>query len=132
MENTKKIYARLDKNNVVIKMFSSVFEQPLDTDKLVEEGNKEYHAHVHLKYTVIDENGKYNYKYENNKLIELTDAEKEILFPKPVPQPSENEMLVSSLLLDNAELKNKTSELENLASTLMLQIAELKGGNANV
>lgn len=133
MENYKnKIYARLDKNNIVIKMFSSIFEQPLKSDILVEEGNEEYHAHVHLKYAIIDENGNYNYKYENNKLIELTDEEKEVLFPKQVPQPSENEMLVSSLLLDNAELKNKTSELENLASTLLLQIAELKGGNANV
>lgn len=133
MENYKnKIYARLDKNNIVLKMFSSVFEQPLKSDILIEEGNEDYHAHVHLKYTVRDESGNYNYKYENDKIVELTDEEKEVLFPKQEIQTSENEMLISNLLLDNAELKNKATELEELTSTLMLQIAELKGGNTNV
>lgn len=120
MENTNKIYARLDKNNVVVRMFSSVFEKPLDTDKLVEQGNEEYHAHVHLKYTVIDENGNYNYKYLNNRVIELTETEKEILFPKPVPQPSETEIMIANLLKTNAEQ-------QSINATLLKEIAELKG-----
>jgi hypothetical protein len=111
MENTNKIYARLDKNNVVIKMFSSVFEQPLYTDKLVEEGNEEYHAHVHLKYAVIDENGNYNYKYENDKLIELTEEEKEILFPAPTPEPTETEILQKQLLETQAIVANLQEQI---------------------
>lgn len=109
MENTNKIYVRLDKNNVVIKMFSSVFEQPLETDILVEEGNEEYHAHVHLKYAIIDENGNYNYKYENNKLIELTDDEKEALFPKQEVTTEEN--LIDKLILDNINMQKQIDSL---------------------
>lgn len=110
MKKINKIYARLDKNNVVIKMFSSVFKQPLDTDKLVEEGNEEYHAHVHLKYSVVDSNGKYNYKYENDKLIELTDEEKNDLFPKNIIV-SEQDNINSMVLKEIETLKNEINKL---------------------
>lgn len=86
---TNKIYARLNENNVVIKLFSSVFEQPVEGDKLVEEGNEEYHAHVHLKYELVDMNGDYNYKFEDEKMIELTDEEKAKLFPVVEVDPVE-------------------------------------------
>ena len=90
MENyTHKIYARKNDNNIVIKLFSSVFENNLDTDFLVEEGNEEYHAHVHLKYELVDMNGDYNYKFEDGKMIELTDEEKAKLFPVVEVDPVE-------------------------------------------
>lgn len=82
MENKNKIYARVNKDGIVTLFFSSVFETPLETDKLIEEGNEDYHAHVHLKYQLRDNDLRYNYKYENDKLILLTDEEKEVLFPK--------------------------------------------------
>lgn len=83
MDNyTNKIYARVNEKGIVVKLFSSVFEAPLETDKLIEEGNEEYHAHVHLKYKLTDYDGNYNYKYENDKMILLTDEEKKTLFPK--------------------------------------------------
>ena len=86
---TNKIYARLNENNVVIKLFSSVFEKQIEGDKLVEEGNEEYHAHVHLKYQLVDMNGDYNYKFEDGKMIELTDEEKAKLFPVVEVDPVE-------------------------------------------
>lgn len=90
MENMKnKIYARLNEKNVVIKLFSSVFEQPMENDLLVEEGNEEHHAHVHLKYQLMDMNGDYNYKFENEKMVELTDEEKAKLFPVVEVDPVE-------------------------------------------
>ena len=82
---TNKIYARLNENNVVIKLFSSVFDQQIEGDKLVEEGNEEHHAHVHLKYELVDMNGDYNFIVKDNKLVELTDEEKAQLFPKVEP-----------------------------------------------
>ena len=64
MNYTNKIYARKnDNNNIVIKLFSSVFEENLNTDFLIEEGNADYHAHVHLKYQLTDETGKQNTTY---------------------------------------------------------------------
>jgi hypothetical protein len=73
---TNKIYAKLDDKNVVIGLFSSVFELPKDGDVLIEEGNEEYHAHVHLKYALMDAQGRYNYKYINGTLVERAEDEK--------------------------------------------------------
>lgn len=73
---TNKIYAREDEKGIVIKLFSSVFEQPIDDDILIEEGNQEYHAHVHLKYSLMDSEGKYNYKIVDGKMVERTQDEK--------------------------------------------------------
>ena len=121
MENyTNKIYARKNDDNIVIKLFSSVFEENLDTDFLVEEGNEDYHAHVHLKYKLTDEDGRYNYKISEDKLIKLTEEEKEKLFPPATPQITEQERLNSQLLQSNAQ-----QQLIN--ANLLRQIAELKG-----
>ncbi|MBN1071502.1 hypothetical protein DVV81_10035 [Clostridium botulinum] len=50
--------------------------------------------------------------------------------PKP-KEPNEDEILMSNILLENATLKQKTSDLEEMTANVMLQIAELKGGNIN-
>lgn len=115
---TNKIYARLNEVGVVIKLFSSVFEQPLDTDKLIEQGNEEYHAHVHLKYQLVDKEGNFNYKYENDKMVELTNEEKKVLFPK-------EEIIIEPTLEEKyEELKAKNEELE----ACVMELAELVGG----
>ena len=91
MENyTNKIYARKNDKNIVIKLFSSVFEENLDTDFLIEEGNADYHAHVHLKYQLLDEDGRYNYKISGDKLVKLTEEEKAKLFPKQEPKQEQS------------------------------------------
>ena len=127
---TNKIYARLNEDNVVIKLFSSVFEQPVEGDKLVEEGNEDYHAHVHLKYQLVDMNGNYNYKFEDEKMVELTEEEKEKLFPKvePVVEPSLEEKVQileddnASLLFDLADKDVRLNQLENDFADLLLNL----------
>lgn len=105
---TNKIYARKNDKGIVTKLFSSVFEQPTGADILIEEGNDEYHAHVHLKYTVADINGKYNYKYDNG-LVELTEDEKENLFPT-VKVESETD-LINKLILGNLKMQTQIDKL---------------------
>lgn len=130
---TNKIYARLNEKNVVIKLFSSVFEKPVEEDKLIEEGNEDYHAHVHLKYELVDMNGDYNYKFENEKMIELTEEEKAKLFPKvePVVEPTLEEKVQSleddnaNLLFDLADKDVRLNQLENDFADLLLNL----GGN---
>ena len=117
---TNKIYARKREDNIVIKFFSSVFENNLDTDFLVEEGNEDYHAHVHLKYRLTDEEGRYNYKILEDQLVELTEEEKEKLFPPTAPQITEQERLNAQLLQSNAQ-----QQLIN--ANLLRQIVVLKG-----
>ena len=115
MENyTNKIYARKREDNVVIKFFSSVFENNLDTDFLVEEGNEDYHAHVHLKYQLTDEEGRYNYKISEDKLIELTEEEKEKLFPTTAPEITEQERINAQLLQSNAQILKQIAELKGV------------------
>lgn len=127
---TNKIYARLNEDNIVVKLFSNVFETPLETDLMVEEGNEDYHAHVHLKYQLIDMNGDYNYKFENEKMIELTDEEKAKLFPKvePVVEPTLEEKVQSleddnaNLLFDLADKDVRLNQLENDFADLLLNL----------
>lgn len=45
---------------------------------------------------------------------------------------SEQEKLLSLVLLENAEIKRQLKEQQELSASLGLQIAELKGGNKNV
>lgn len=47
-------------------------------------------------------------------------------------KPSEGEVLMSNVILENATLKQQMVEQQELTANLLLQIAELKGGNANV
>ena len=112
---TNKIYARLD-GEIVIKLFSSVFEQPEKGDVLVDEGVEEYHAHVHLKYLVMDDQCRYNYKVINGELIELTEKEKDTLFPPVVVEEVEP-------LEDQVKtLKDQLSMLEQDMADLLLTI----------
>lgn len=47
-------------------------------------------------------------------------------------EPSEHEVLLSNILLENAEIKQQLADQQELSATLALQIAEIKGGSANV
>lgn len=45
---------------------------------------------------------------------------------------TEEQQLLSTVLLENAEIKEQLKEQQELSATLTLQIAQIKGGNANV
>lgn len=47
-------------------------------------------------------------------------------------QITEEQQLLSAVLLENVEIKEQLKQQQELSATLALQIAELKGGNANV
>lgn len=98
-----KVYVKLDENNVITQINSSIFLK--DTSDYVEidewqEGlPRDKFAHAQGNYLpkgLTDQNGKYNYKFDNG-LVELTDEEKEVLFPAPKPQPTELEKLDARL-----------------------------------
>lgn len=125
-----KIYARLDSNNIVINLFSSVFEKTLETDILIEEGNEEYHAHIHLKYRLVDEKGRFNYKFDK-ELIELTEEEKDKLFP-PIPIPkTELEIAQENIVnLGQQLVQEKISRIqtETLLDALGKELVTIKLG----
>lgn len=49
-----------------------------------------------------------------------------------VQEATEEQKLLSTVLLENAEIKEQLKEQQKLSSNLMLQIAQLKGENGNV
>ena len=63
-----KIYARVNDNSIVTRIFSEAFEQPTEQDICIDEVNTDRHgANV---YQVYDENGIANYEIVNGNLIE--------------------------------------------------------------
>lgn len=103
-----KVYAKLDENNVIISINSSIFLKDTTDYIEIDEGMGDKFAHAQGNYLskgLIDEQGRYNYKYVDETLVELTDEEKEVLFPKPTPQPTEQEIINAQLMLEIAKLK---------------------------
>ena len=65
----------------------------------IDSGNGDKFSHAqgnYLEKGLMNENGKYNYKFDN-ELVELTDEEKELFFPTPIPEPTEMEKLDARL-----------------------------------
>lgn len=100
---TNKIYARPDDNGAVVKLFSSVFEQPTDGDTFVEEGCEDYHAHVHLKYKIKDEHGRYNYRVADGAFQEIPEiAKPPVIIPPLKPSLEEQVKALSTAVLEMA------------------------------
>ena len=99
-----EVWAKLDINNCIERIESTTFFTKEKLEELgmikIDEGTDGTifgHAqpnYLKMKYgkTMYDEQMRCNYKYID-KVIELTDDEKETLFPPVEPQPSELEQL---------------------------------------
>lgn len=96
-----KVYIKLDSNKVVKEVGSSNFIQDLKDWIYIDEGYGDKYGQAQGNYLVkglVDEKGRYNYKFDT-ALVELTEEEKNILFPIAPPQPSETEKLREELNL---------------------------------
>lgn len=107
-----KVYVKLNENNVITQINSSIFLKDttdyVEIDEWQEGLPRDKFAHAqgnYLEKGLFDEQGRYNYKWYRNKLVELSDEEKEELFPKPTPQPIEQEIINARLMLEIAKLK---------------------------
>ena len=102
-----KVYVKLNENNVITQINSSIFLKDTTDYICIDEGMGDKYAHAQGNYLpkgLTDDKGRYNYKYDK-KLVLLTDEEKEVLFPKPTPQPIEQEIINAQLMLEIAKLK---------------------------
>lgn len=135
MEEYKiKVYGKLDSNKCITDVASSI--QDIDfTDWIkIDEGIGEKYAHAQNYYfpkdkPLRDSQGRCNYKYVDSKVVELTDEEKENLFPALVQKPTEQQILNAKLLQDNANMQLELEEQKKLNAQILLQIA---GGSTNV
>lgn len=108
LENKIKVYIKIDKNSCITEVASSIFLKSVENYIVIDEGVGQKYAHAQNYYfkekTLRDMQGRCNYKYVDNKVVELTEEEKEKLFPVQQPQPSREEMLEQQLLQTQATL----------------------------
>lgn len=95
--NNYKVYARANEDNFVIKIFSSCFENPTDSDVLIKQGLGDEFVHVGY-YELIDENMCHNYKIVNGEMVKTTDEDKiNDLISQPTPEPTALEKLQADI-----------------------------------
>ena len=85
-----KVYIQTDINKTVTAINSLIFIQDTTVWTEIDEGNGDRYSHAQGQYLekgLMDKKGRFNYKYDT-ELVELTEAEKEILFPPALPQPT--------------------------------------------
>ena len=132
MEEFKyKVYIKTDKNNCVTSVESDLTLKNTTGYVQIDEGIGDKYSHAQGNYLdkgLMDSNGKYNYKYVNNEVVELTDEEKESLFPTQVQQPTEQQILNAKLLQDNANMQLELEQQKQLNAQILLQLA---GGSTN-
>ena len=146
MEEFKyKIYIKTDKNNCITGVESDLTLEDTSGYIQIDEGIGDKYSHAQGNYFprdkplrdsqgnyldkgLMDSNGKYNYKYVNNEVVELTDEEKESLFPTQVQQPTEQQILNAKLLQDNANMQLELEQQKQLNAQILLQLA---GGSTN-
>ncbi|WP_252242052.1 hypothetical protein [Clostridium sp. ZBS18] len=117
-ENKIKVYIQVDNNNLITNIESSISESYIDFSKdwiCIDEGYGDKYSHAQGNYFTIDGKktlrditGKCNYKYINSEIVELTDEEKETLYPPVAQQLTKEELLQKQLL----ETQNLILELQ--------------------
>ena len=114
---TYSVYARADENGKVTKIFSTCFEEPIDTDVLLKEGSGDEFVHVNGSYQIFNMDGTHKYCIDNGEMRECTadeiEAEK-ATFPAPPPTTEER--------LEQLELEQNEVNAEVLYEISLMQL----------
>lgn len=104
-----KVYVKVDENNCITEINSSIFISNTKDYINIDEGLGQKYAHAQNYYfpkekPLIDSQGRYNYKYIDNKVVEIAEEEKinEIQIDQAQEQPSEVDILKQQLLQTQA------------------------------
>ena len=131
MENIKiKVYVKINENNIITDINSSIFINNVEGYIKIDEGSGDRYAHAQGNYLdkgLVDESGRFNYKFEDGKVLELTEEEKNALFKKPEATPSKRETINSSLLEENANIRLQLAKQQKINAEIMKTLAELGG-----
>lgn len=131
MKETIKVYIKINENNIITDINSSIFLNSIEGYTQIDEGSGDRYAHAqgnYLEKSLVDESGRFNYKFEDGKILELTEEEKNVLFKKPeVSTPSKQEEINSALLEENAKIKSQLANQQKINSEIMKKLAELGG-----
>ena len=108
MNNEYKVYVSLQ-DGYITSINSDIFlsEEEMSTMKEIDQGLGDKYAHAQSQYLekgLVDEQGRYNYKFVEGKVIEVTEAEKPTI-EEPKAVPTEQDKINAQLMLQIAQLK---------------------------
>lgn len=130
LNNTIKVYVKINENNIITDINSSIFLNDIEGYMQIDEGSGDKYAHAqgnYLEKSLVDKSGRFNYKFEDGKVLELTEEEKNTLFPKTEVQPSKQEEINSALLQENTNIKLQLMKQQKINAEIMKTLAELGG-----
>ena len=67
MKETIKVYAKINENNIITDINSSIFLNNIEGYTQIDEGSGDKYAHAqgnYLEKSLVDESGRFNYKFE--------------------------------------------------------------------
>ena len=108
MNDEYKVYVSLQDGyitNINSEIFLSVEE--MDTMTEIDKGQGDKYAHAQSQYLekgLVDEHGRYNYKFVEGKVVEVAEADKPTI-EEPKAVPTEQEKINAQLMLQIAQLK---------------------------
>ena len=104
-----RVYINKDSENNITSINSEIFlsEEEMLTMTEIDKGQGDKYAHAQGQYLergLVDEYGRYNYKYVEGKVIEVAETDKPTI-EEPKAVPTEQEKINAQLMLQIAQLK---------------------------
>ena len=108
MENEYKIYVSLQ-DGYITSINSDIFlsQEEMSTMTEIDKGQGDKYAHAQSQYLekgLVDEQGRYNYKFVEGKVVEVAEEEKPTI-EEPKAVPTEQEKINAQLMLQIAQFK---------------------------
>ena len=108
MNDEYKVYVS-SQDGYITSINSEIFlsEEEMSTMAEIDQGKGDKYAHAqgnYLEKGLVDENGRYNYKYVEGKVVEVAEADKPTI-EEPKAEPTEQEKINAQLMLQIAQLK---------------------------
>ena len=98
------VYAKLDNENRIIAINSSAFLSDTDGWTQIDEGIGDRYHHAqgnYLEKGLVDEHGRYNYRYVDGQVVEIPETEKPpIPHTDPVPSMTERIEALEAAMLE--------------------------------
>ena len=108
MNNEYKVYVSLQ-DGYITSINSDIFlsEEEMSTMAEIDQGQGDKYAHaqgLYLEKELVDEHGRYNYKYVDGKVVEVAEGDKPTI-EEPKAVPTEQDKINAQLMLQIAQLK---------------------------
>ena len=108
MENEYKVYVSLQ-DGYITSINSEIFlsQEEMSTMTEIDKGQGDKYAHAQNQYLekgLVDEHGRYNYKFVEGKVVLVAEADKPTI-EEPKSEPTEQDKINAQLMLQIAQLK---------------------------